>query len=161
MFDNEIVANQFSLNLFSRIAADLAEDQLFQPAAGHGHPPVWVLGHLAFCAELGQKLLGGRMTHPRWLGLFGPGSSDQVTNDGTLTLKSLIEANTEGYAQLRAMAAGADPQRMQQPHGAELLRGTAIQTVGQLITHLLTSHFGFHQAQLSSCRRASGHQALF
>ncbi len=161
MFDNEIAANEFSLDLFSRIAADLPEAQMFQPAAGHGHPPVWVLGHLAICAELGQKLLGGRLTHPRWLVLFGPGSSDQVADDGTLKLDELVQANVSGYAKLREMATLADPQQMVQPHGAEILKGTAIQTVGQLVTHLLTSHFAFHHSQLSSCRRASGHKALF
>ena len=161
MFDNEIALNEFSLGLFSRIAADIPEASLFQPSAGHGHPPMWILGHLAICAELGQKLLGGTLAHPRWMVLFGPGSSDGIADEGTLNLKDLVEANTKGYARLREMAALADPERMSQPHGVELLNGTAIKTVGQLVSHLLTSHFAFHQSQLSSCRRASGHQALF
>lgn len=161
MFDSEIVINEFQLNLFTRIVADLPESQLFQPAAGHGHPPVWVLGHLAVCAELGQKLLGGKLSHPRWMVLFGPGSSDRVADDGTLTRAAFVDANIEGYAKFRDLAALADPQRMLEPHGVELLNGTAIQTVGHLITHLLTSHLAFHMSQLSSSRRAGGHKALF
>lgn len=161
MFDNEITINEFQLGLCTRIAADLPESQLFQPAAGHGHPPVWVLGHLAICAELGQKWLGGKLSHPRWMVLFGPGSSDQVADDGKLTPQALVDANIEGYAKFRELAALADPQRMLEPHGVELLHGTAIQTVGHFITHLLTSHLAFHMSQLSSCRRTGGHKALF
>ena len=65
MFDNEIVINEFHLGLLSRIAADIPDSQLYQPSVGHGHPPVWILGHLAICGELGQKLLGGSVTHHR------------------------------------------------------------------------------------------------
>jgi len=161
MFDNEIVINAFQLRMLARIATDLPESQLFEPGAGHGHPPVWILGHLAICGELGQKLLGGRISHPRWWVQFGPGSSDQVAEDASLTLESLVQANTEAYAQFRMMAAQADAQKLQVPHGAEILKGTGIDTIGQLISHLLTSHFAAHLSQLSCCRRAAGHKALF
>ena len=161
MFDNELVINEFQLRMLERIANDLPESQLFQPGAGHGHPPVWILGHLAICGELGQKLLGGKITHPRWLVMFGPGSSDRVAEDASFTRASLVRANTDAYAQFRTMAAQADAQKLQAPHGAEILKGTGIDTVGQLITHLLSSHFAAHLAQLSSCRRAEGHKALF
>lgn len=161
MFENEIVINEFQLRMLARITADLPESQLFQPGAGHGHPPAWILGHLAICGEIGQKLLGGKITHPRWLVLFGPGSSDQIAEDTALSIPSLVQANTDAYALFRSMAVQADPQRLQAPHGAEILKGTGIDTVGQLITHLLTSHFAAHLAQLSSCRRAEGHKALF
>lgn len=161
MFDNELVINEFQLRMLARIAADVPESQLFQPSAGHGHPPVWILGHLAICGEIGQKLLRGKITHPRWLVLFGPGSSDRIAEDESLTHAALVQANIDAYARFREMAAQADAQQMQAPHGADLLRGTGIETVGQLITHLLTSHFAAHLAQLSSCRRSEGHKALF
>ena len=161
MFDNEIVINDFQLRMLTRIAADIPESQLFQPGAGHGHPPAWILGHLAICGEIGQKFLGGKLVHPRWLVLFGPGSSDRIAEDVSLTHAILTQANTDAYAQFRELAAHADAQRLQAPHGVELLKGSGIDTVGQLITHLLTSHFATHLAQLSSCRRAGGHKALF
>ncbi len=161
MFHHLITLNEFQLSLFSRIVADIPEDQLFAPGAGHGHPPVWILGHLAITAELGHRLLGGTIAHIQWLKLFGPGSSDRITDDGALTKDQLVTAVISGYQQLRELAAQADPVQMEQPHGAEILKGTLIQTKGQLIAHLLSSHFGFHASQLSSCRRAQGHQALF
>ena len=161
MFHHLITLNEFQLSLFSRIVADIPEDQLFALGAGHGHPPVWILGHLAITAELGHRLLGGTIAHIQWLKLFGPGSSDRISDDGALTKDQLVTAVISGYQQLRELAAQADPVKMEQPHGAEILKGTLIQTKGQLIAHLLSSHFGFHASQLSSCRRAEGHQALF
>ena len=117
--------------------------------------------HVAITAELGLRLFGGTISHVPWLKFFGPGSSDQIAHDGLFTKDQLVTAITSGYQQLRELAAQADPERMEQPHGAEILKGTPIQTKGQLVAHLLSSHFGFHASQLSSCRRAEGHQALF
>ena len=45
---------------------------------------------------------------------------------------------------------------MRAPHAVKVLEGTPIETLGQCISHLLTSHFGFHLSQLSSCRPRGG-----
>lgn len=161
MFQHAVTINEFQIDLFSRIIVDLPAERLFIPGPGHGHPPVWILGHLAITGELGLRLLGGTISHVRWLKLFGPGSSDTLIDDGSLPKSQLVDAVISSYRQLRELAAQADPQRMEEPHGAEILKGTPIQTKGQLIAHLLTSHFGAHLSQLSSCRRAEGHAALF
>lgn len=161
MFENEIALNQFQLNLLETITADLPEECLFTPGKGHGHPPVWILGHLAIVGEMGQTFLGGAVSHPEWVPLFGPGSSDAVQPDASLTREALIAANTSAYETLRTLAANADAAAMAQPHPIELLHGTAIETNGQLLAHILTSHVGFHLAQLSSCRREHGQVALF
>ena len=161
MFHHLITINEFQLDLFSRVASDLPESRLFVPGPGHGHPPIWILGHLAITAELGHRLLGGTIAHVPWLKLFGPGSSDQIADDGSLSKSLLVDTVHSSYQQLRVLAAQAIPQKMEEPHGAEILKGTPIQTKGQLIAHLLSSHFGSHLSQLSSCRRAEGHKALF
>lgn len=161
MFENEITLNQFLLDLLATMMVDLPEECLFTPGQGHGHPPVWILGHLAIVGEMGQTFLGGSLTHPKWAPQFGPGSSDEVEPDTSLTCESLINANTSAYETLRTLAANADAAAMAQPHQVELLHGTAIETNGQLLAHILTSHVGFHLAQLSSCRRERGIAALF
>ncbi|QDV48039.1 hypothetical protein [Gimesia fumaroli] len=81
--------------------------------------------------------------------------------DSNLTRETLIEANFSAYEMLRTLAADADTATMAEPHPVELLNGTAIETNGQLLAHMLTSHVGFHLAQLSSCRRERGIAALF
>ncbi len=161
VFENEIAINKLQLRLLSRIVTDIPESLLYKPGAGHGHPPVWILGHLAISGEICVKMLGGRLSHPRWLALFGPGSSDCVAEDASLSYSSLMSAINDAYTKAHELATQADAQRMQTPHGAELLKGSEIETVGQLISHLLTSHIAFHFSQLSSCRRAEGHKALF
>lgn len=161
MFENEIAVNEFQLDQFARIVADLDEGTLFQPGLGHGHPPIWILGHLAITGEMGQALLGGKVMHRSWLPLFGPGSSNDVPRREELTLASLSQLIPQTYRELRRLAASADPVAMQKPHGFKLFENSPIQTVGHAITLLLTNHFGFHLSQLSSCRRAAGHKALF
>ena len=161
MFENEITLNQFLLEQLATIMADLPEDCLFTRGSGHGHPPVWILGHLGIVGEMGQTFLGGSVSHPEWVPLFGPGSSNEVQPDASLTREALIAANTSAYETLRTLAANADAAAMAQPHPVELLHGTAIETNGQLLAHILTSHIGFHLAQLSSCRRERGIAALF
>lgn len=161
MFENEIAVNEFQLSQFARVVADLDEGTLFQPGLGHGHPPVWILGHLAITGEMGLMLLGDKIQHRAWLPLFGPGSSDDVPQREELTLATLRQLIPETYRELRHLAAAADPAAMQQPHGIKLFENSPIQTVGHSVTLLLTNHFGFHLSQLSSCRRAAGHKALF
>ncbi len=68
---------------------------------------------------------------------------------------------TDGYPKLAQLAAETSADVLNQPHGIELLNGTALVTVGDVLSHLLSSHFAFHIAQLSAWRRAAGHSALF
>ncbi len=96
MLAREVAINQYQLGMFDRICSDLLDETLFVRAAGHGHPPVWILGHLAICAELGQRHLGGALTHPTWVSLFSTGSSDHVAFDDSLTLTKLSQAVTNG-----------------------------------------------------------------
>ena len=161
MFESEIAVNENLLIQFGKIVSDIREETLFTPSAGHGHSPVWLLGHLAIVGEAGQRMLGGKITHIEWLRLFGPGSVDNIPFDPALTKSALVNAVTENYRQLRSLALVADETNVSRPHGVSVLEGTPIVTVKHCITHLLTSHFAFHLSQLSSCRRAAGYPALF
>lgn len=161
MFENEIAINEFQIGQFQKIADDISDRSLFQLVAGHGHPPLWILGHLAIAGESGQRMLGGKITHREWLRLFGPGSSDRISEDASLTKSVMVAAVISAYEALRTMAASVDAESLSHPHGVALFDGTPIKTVGHLVSVLLTNHFAFHLAQLSSCRRSEGHAALF
>lgn len=156
MFENEIVTNQLLIDWFRKMVSDIPGERMFEPAPGHGHPPVWLLGHLAICGELGVKFLGGELTHPEWLPLFGPGSSNQISADCGLEFAELVQAVETSYEDFRTQSVTADQDSMSQPHGIELLESSPVQTCGQLISHLLSSHFSFHLAQLSAWRRSAG-----
>ena len=161
MLKREVAINSFQLGLFAKTAADLSEESMFSPAAGHGHLPIWLLGHLAICAELGNQALGGTLEHPEWLPLFGSGSSGKVPSDGTLCKQDLVSANILGYEKLREVALNAPKDVLDKDHGVSLFADSPIANVGDFVGLLLTNHFGFHLAQLSSCRREAGHSYLF
>jgi hypothetical protein len=160
MLSREVAINEYQLGMFDKIVMDIADDSLFLPAAGHGHPPVWILGHLAICAELGQRHLGGVLQHPEWVPLFCTGSSDAVEPGAALDVSNLSRAVTDGYRELQSLASSQSDEFLLREHGVASLSGTPIQTVADAIATLLTNHFGFHLSQLSSCRRSAGHQPL-
>lgn len=160
MLSREVAINQYQLGMFDKISSDLLAETLFVRTAGHGHPPVWILGHLAICAELGQRHLGGALTHSSWVSLFATGSSDDVPFDDSLTLTGLTQAVTNGYRGLQELALSASEALLLKDHGVAALADTPITTVADAIATLLTNHFGFHLGQLSACRRAAGHQPL-
>ncbi len=161
MFEREITLNQFLVTGLQRIAADLPDDRVLERAPGNGHPPIWVLGHLAICAELGLQILGSSLTHPQWLRTFGPGSSDDPAALGDFSKNELLESIVSGYPAFCDAARQGNDEQLSQPHGVALLDGTGISTQAELVSHLLTSHFAFHLSQLSSWRRAQGHAPLF
>lgn len=161
MFENELAVNEALIRQFAKTADDVPEELLFHPCVGHGHPPVWIFGHLAIIAEMGQSLIGGTVTHPAWIPMFGPKSSDIVASSDDLTKASLRTAVKENYRNLRSLAATVDPSIVSQPHSVELLLGSPVKTIGHVVSLILTSHFGFHLGQLSSCRRTAGFGPLF
>ncbi len=121
----------------------------------------WILGHLAICPELGELYCGVDWRHPLWKERFGPGSSDDVPDAASFSKDELVDAILQGYPRMHQTVSSADPSTFEKPHGLALLDGTPIKTSGDLVAHLLTSHFAFHLAQLSGWRRSAGHGPLF
>lgn len=161
MYEQEIKLNQFVMDSFSKVMADIPADRINERPAGNGHPPLWVLGHLAICVELGHLMLGTPIKTTEWMPVFGPGSSDTIENPEAYDAADLINKVKEGYAGLCTAAAGADAEALAAPNEIDLLEGSVLVTRGDLLSHLLTTHFAFHVAQLSAWRRAAGHAPLF
>ena len=72
MFEHDATLNEFLRGGLRAVAADIPDERLGERAPGGGHPPAWVLGHLAICGELGLQYFGEELGHPRWAMLFGP-----------------------------------------------------------------------------------------
>lgn len=161
MFETETTLNQFLLQGFEKVVADIPADRINERPPGNGHPPLWVLGHLAICVEMGHTLLGEELTHKNWAIAFGPGSSDDVKNPEKYSRDEFVDAIVNGYPKLCAAAKQGSADSLAEPHGLDLLANTAIKTRGDLLAHLLTTHLSFHLAQLSGWRRAAGHGPLF
>lgn len=156
MFERDIKLNRFLLDYFDKIVADIPADRIAEPTPGGGHPPLWVLGHLAIVGEMGQAMLGGRLRHPEWVELFGPRSSEQVSEPTRFSKDEFVEGIRSDYPKLRAMLSAAPKAALEQPHGVDVLEGSLIETMADIQVHVLTTHFSFHLAQLSAWRRAAG-----
>lgn len=161
MYEQEIKLNQFMMGSFDQVMADIPADRINEPAAGNGHSPLWVLGHLAICAELGHLMLGTPIQNTEWMAAFGPGSSDKVENPESYDAADLVSRVKDGYAGLCKAAANADADALAAPNEVDLLEGSPLVSRGDLLSHLLTTHFSFHVAQLSAWRRGAGHAPLF
>lgn len=161
MFESEIAINEMLSHQFATTAKDIPDEDLYHPSVGHGHPPVWIMGHLAITAEMGQRMLGGSVRHPQWVRLFGRGSSDIISPQDGLTKNDLLSDVVENYRKLREMIVHANPEAVSKPHTIEVFANSPVKTVRHCLSLILTSHFGFHLAQLSSCRRAAGFGPLF
>lgn len=161
MFENERVLNNVQVTYLQQVVADIPTDAWQQAGAGHGHSPAWIVGHLALIGEFGQKLLGGDLQHPHWLPLFGPGSSGKLDSNPEFSRDVQMPNLVQAYEGLRNLAANATSVQVSRPHGIDLFADSPVATVGHAVALMLTNHFGFHLAQLSSCRREQGLPAIF
>lgn len=162
MFTHEITLNQFLLDYFEGLIKDLPAESLAEQGGGVGHSALWILGHLAVTSDFGLAVLGGEMQCPkRWMVTFGPGSSDVVEEPAKYDPQEFVRIIRSGYPKVQELAVQADPGKMSQPHSSQLLKNTKIQTVGDIVAHLLTTHMATHLGQLSFWRRLHGKGPLF
>lgn len=162
MLKRETAINKFQISVFTTVVKDIPDEGLYTKGSGHGHSPIWLLGHLAICAELGQKMLGGSVEHESWLAIFAPGSPGHVEKSDSFSKQVFVDAVISGYQKLQVMAMDpASAPMLEREHGFAPFANTPIVNVGDMVALLLTNHFGFHLAQLSSCRRENGHPYLF
>jgi uncharacterized damage-inducible protein DinB len=156
------ILNQFTRQYLSMLVDGLTEEQLdLVPIEGF-HSARWLLSHIATTGDLGLRLLGLPTKCPRtWHVAYAPGTDGVTHPQVKPTQQELLEKITEIYGQLAQGLNDAAPELLGEPHGLALLQRTAIQTKGQLISHLLTTHIAVHLGQLSAMRRQMGLPHLF
>jgi hypothetical protein len=161
MFDNEVRICKQMVHLLKVVVKDLDETQFTQPVAGAINPPAFILSHLAVAADFGLVKLGrAKLCSDAWHKAFGPGCKPDpaCAYPSKAELLQTIERN---YDELRLAAATATPEVVARPHGIPIFSGTFIETVGDVVALLLTSHLGLHIGQLSLMRRQHGFPPLF
>lgn len=161
MFDRELLLYAFLLDYIRASVADISEDEMTLQATPGTNPPVWILGHLALATDYALKTLGQSAQCPRaWHLSFGPGSTPLADQKVTVTKAELLAAIEKGHELVSAAAAAADPARMSEPHAVAILKQSKIQTNGDLVAHLMTTHEAMHIGQLSVWRRVTGRPPL-
>lgn len=162
MFEREINVCSFTLAYANRMLADVTDDRLaFQPSP-LANPPVWILGHLAVIADYGLEILGhARRCSAAWHKAFAPGSNSSAGEFPVHDKATLLATLDGSYKALMAAAAKSTEAAAETRISLPVFKDTPIQTVGDLITHILTSHMSLHLGQLSAWRRSMGYAALF
>ena len=133
------------------------------PIASGGNPPAWILAHLVVANDYALRMLGEpRIAPAEWHKRFGRGSLAEKTIKARSPQKrSSCRSSTEGRQHLVAAAVKADPARMSERHNIEIFKDTPVETIGDVMAHLMTTHLAGHLGQLSAWRRVQGRAPLF
>ncbi len=162
MFAQEITLFHFMFGYLQKVLTGFSDDDLLESVPGAVNPPAYILGHLAISNDFTLSMLRQPTVCPKpWMVAFGPGSAPDKMKIDYPSRTALVEAIQTGYERIVAAAPHADPEAMSQPHSVPLFQGTPIQTVGDCVALLMTTHFSLHVGQLSLMRRQHGHAPLF
>ena len=161
MFDTEIKVNKFLLEYCRLLIADIAEERMTeQPMPGVNHP-AWILGHLAFSAEMIVGRLGGDKFLPaNWADLFKLGSSPCANREDYPSKAELLKTVEDSFALARDMAAAASDETLSTPSPNPRFK-EGLPTLRETTALILTGHLGVHLGQLSMWRRMIGLAPLF
>jgi hypothetical protein len=161
MFERQLRLYGFMNGLLQRLMADVDEERFQQPLCEGGNSPAWVLAHLAIVNDYALRNLGEQRVAPaEWHKRFRPGASPKDDPSPLPTKAEIFQTLEAGRRRVFEAAAKADPNAMSQPQTAEILKDTPIKTIGDVMDHLLTTHFAFHVGQISAWRRLEGKSFL-
>jgi hypothetical protein len=77
------------------------------------------------------------------------------------TKAELVQTIEAGRRKIVEAIAKVDPARMEQPQNSDFFKDSPVKTVGDVVAHLLTTHFAYHLGQISAWRRVEGKPFLF
>ncbi|WP_425618470.1 DinB family protein [Anatilimnocola sp. NA78] len=161
MFERETKLSRFMAGYLHKVIGEMTDDQCRQVTPGALNPPSHVLGHLATSNDSALRLLGQPAVCPKeWHALFGP-SAIPPNADLYPKKQELLERFDAGHAAVCAAAANATEEAMNQPQPSKIFQDTPINTTGDLVALLMTTHLSLHIGQLSLMRRQLGHPPLF
>jgi hypothetical protein len=162
MLKTQLNIYAFNMTYLRRLLADLADDQLAAEPAPGLNSPLWILGHLAVANDGALKMLGQpRVCSAEWHRCFTRGTSAADIPLPHPTKTELLSAIERGFEQVTASVRAADPAIFAQPNPIAVFEGTPIATIGDLLTLMMTGHFGVHLGQLSLGRRLRGLPPMF
>jgi hypothetical protein len=156
MLEHECKVYAMMLGYCRLLTADLKDEQLcVQPLEGINHP-AWIMSHLAIATDYAARLLGEPWACPKdWHEKFGPGSKVSPERSNYPSKAELLAVLEAGHARVTKAAGQVSEVRLQLPQPSRVFK-EELPTVGDLLTHLITSHPAIHLGQLSAWRRMMG-----
>ncbi len=162
MFERELRLNGLMNGYLSRLLQDLDDAQLSVPIASGGNPPAWILAHLIVANDYALRMLGEpRIAPAEWHKRFGRGVSPKDDQSPLPSKAELLQKLAEGRQHLVAAVVKADPARMSERQNIEIFKDTPVETIGDVMAHLMTTHLAGHLGQISAWRRVQGRAPLF
>ncbi len=156
-------ASALAFGRFRQILADIPDDQMLFRPTPYSNPALWILGHLALTADSAAARLGAEARFPKASApLFQRTSDPEALAAATdlPTRAELLSILTAAAEQIAARLPKVPAEALAQPHGVPFLADSPAKTVGDVLLHVLTTHLGFHTAQLALIRRHLGHKPL-
>ncbi|WP_404310113.1 DinB family protein [Neorhodopirellula lusitana] len=145
--------------MLTQMISEIDDDRFDEPL-GEGNSPNWIVGHLALGMEFAVSLLGGESeVLGDLMPVYGPGSPGGRIGDTGRSKEELLELLERGFDRVNEALANVKPGQLEQPQKTTILEGP-LPTVGDMLGHLLTTHFGMHIGQLSAWRRATGMESI-
>ncbi len=163
MLETEIRINLFLVGYCRMLLAEIADERMTeQPLPGVNHP-AWILGHLAFSADLAVSRLGGEKQLPvAWTSLFGQGSKVSANRSDYPSKDDLLKAVEQRFEKARQLAQGATREQLAVPSAStNPAMKAGLPTMREGVAFLLTAHLAVHLGQLSTWRRMIGLPHLF
>lgn len=157
---NALTVFRFTIVYAEKLVADLEDCQLsVQPHPGMNHP-AWILGHVALGTDFVASLLGKeRITDDAWMTTFGPGSVPVDDRSAYPSRTELMETLKRTHEQAIRLLEAATPEELNAPNQTPFFP-EQFPTVGDLATHLITTHTAMHLGQLSAWRRCVGKDSV-
>ena len=156
------VLNAFNRAYLRSVLQDIENDQLDLQPQQSLHSIRWILSHIAIVADYGLKQFSLPFVCPmKWHAAYGPGSQVGTNESVRPELDELLVAIEHGYSALCNAVDSGSVTVLSEEHDVELLENTPLKTKGDLIAHILTTHFAMHLGQLSTIRRLLGRPPLF
>ena len=154
--------NEFNRPYLKSLISDVSEEELDLQPQPELHSIRWILAHLCIAIDYGLKQFDlPFVCSLRWHAAYGPTSAPGTSAKIRPTRDELLQTIDSGYTLLCDAMARATLEEMTLVHEVDLLKATPLKTRGDLVGHILTTHFATHLGQLSSLRRHFGRPPLF
>jgi DinB superfamily len=161
MFDRELRLYGLMYGLLQNLLQDIDEARFQHPLCEGGNSPAWILSHLVVVNDYLLKNFGEQRIAPaEWHKRFKPGAMPKDDPAPLPSKAEVMETLEKGRRRIVETAANADPAKMNEPQTSEFFKDSPVKTVGDVMGHLLTTHFAFHVGQISAWRRLEGKSHL-
>ena len=159
MFEREAQILRTLQDYGDAMLRDIADDEMcLQPTPGCNHA-AWIVGHLAYAADMHSRYAGAAPILDGWTPLFGMGSLPKPSMDAYPGKDELIQAWHDANTRIVAAARSAGADLLGQPTQGPLVE--TLPTVADFLAFSMTGHTATHLGQLSAWRRAIGRPKMF